>query len=68
MEEYQPYTVADPIRDEHAHMYIPKLRMVTSVPLCQGEEWGNDFYKLVETETSITSARHCPTWAASRKW
>ena len=50
MEEYEPYVVEDPVRDEHAHMYIPKLRMMTSVPLCHGEEWGQryDFYKLVE--------------------
>ena len=50
MEEYEPYTVEDPVRDEHAHMYIPKLRAMTSVPLCHGEEWGQryDFYKLVE--------------------
>jgi len=51
MEEYEPYVVEDPVRDEHAHMYIPKLRMMTSVPLCHGEEWGQryDFYKLVES-------------------
>jgi galactonate dehydratase len=50
MEEYEPYAVEDPVRDEHAHMYIPKLRLMTSVPLCHGEEWGQryDFYKLVE--------------------
>ena len=51
MEEYEPYAVEDPVRDEHAHMYIPKLRLMTSVPLCHGEEWGQryDFYKLVES-------------------
>jgi galactonate dehydratase len=50
MEEYEPYTVEDPVRDEHAHMYIPKLRMMTTCNLCHGEEWGQryDFYKLVE--------------------
>ncbi len=51
IEEYEPYTVEDPVRDEHAHMYIPKLRQMTSVNLCHGEEWGQryDFYKLVES-------------------
>lgn len=51
IEEFEPYTVEDPVRDEHAHMYIPKLRMMTTVPLCHGEEWGQryDFYKLVES-------------------
>ena len=50
MEEYEPYTVEDPVRDEHAHMYIPKLRAMTTCNLCHGEEWGQrfDFYKLVE--------------------
>jgi len=50
IEEYEPYAVEDPVRDEHAGMYIPKLRAMTAVPLCHGEEWGQryDFYKLVE--------------------
>lgn len=50
MEEFEPYTVEDPVRDEHAHMYIPKLRQMTTCNLCHGEEWGQryDFYKLVE--------------------
>jgi len=50
IEEFQPYFVEDPVRDEHALMDLPKLRQMTAVPLTHGEEWGNryDFNKLVE--------------------
>ena len=50
MEEFEPYFVEDPVRDEHAHQDIPKLRQMTTVPLTHGEEWGQrwDFNKLVE--------------------
>jgi galactonate dehydratase len=50
IEEYEPYFVEDPVRDEHAHQDIPKLRQMTTVPLTHGEEWGQryDFNNLVE--------------------
>jgi L-alanine-DL-glutamate epimerase-like enolase superfamily enzyme len=50
IEEYEPYFVEDPVRDENAHEDIPKLRKMTTVPLTHGEEWGQryDFNKLVE--------------------
>lgn len=50
MEEYEPYFVEDPVRDEHAHQDLAKLRQMTAVPLTHGEEWGQryDFNKLVE--------------------
>ncbi|MFN7925492.1 MAG: mandelate racemase/muconate lactonizing enzyme family protein [Bryobacteraceae bacterium] len=50
IEEFEPYFVEDPVRDEHAHQDIPKLRQMTTVPLTHGEEWGQryDFNKLVE--------------------
>jgi len=50
MEEFDPFFVEDPVRDEHALMDIPKLRQMTSVPLTHGEEWGVkwDFNRLVE--------------------
>ena len=50
IEEFEPYFVEDPVRDEHAHQDLPKLRQMTSVPLTHGEEWGQryDFNKLVE--------------------
>ena len=50
IEEYQPFFVEDPVRDEHALQDLPKLRQMTSVPLTHGEEWGHkwDFNKLVE--------------------
>jgi galactonate dehydratase len=50
IEEYEPYFVEDPVRDEHALQDLPKLRQMTSVPLTHGEEWGHrwDFNKLVE--------------------
>ena len=50
MEEYEPFFVEDPVRDEHALQDIPKLRQMTTVPLTHGEEWGLrwDFNRLVE--------------------
>lgn len=50
IEEFEPYFVEDPVRDEHAHQDLPKLRQMTAVPLTHGEEWGQryDFNKLVE--------------------
>jgi galactonate dehydratase len=50
IEEYDPFFVEDPVRDEHALQDIPKLRPMTTVPLTHGEEWGLrwDFVKLVE--------------------
>ena len=50
IEEYSPYLVEDPVRDEHFLTDIPKLRLMTHVPIAAGEEWGWrwDFNKLVE--------------------
>jgi galactonate dehydratase len=50
MEEFEPFFVEDPVRDEHALRDIPKLRPMTTVPLTHGEEWGLrwDFGTLVE--------------------
>ncbi len=50
IEEFEPYFVEDPVRDEHAHQDLPKLRQMTVVPLTHGEEWGQryDFNRLVE--------------------
>lgn len=50
IEEYEPYFVEDPVRDEHARQDLPKLRQMTAVPLTHGEEWGQryDFNPLIE--------------------
>jgi len=50
IEEYEPYFVEDPVRDEFAQQDLPLLRRMTTVPLTHGEEWGQrwDFNKLVE--------------------
>jgi galactonate dehydratase len=50
IEEFEPYFVEDPVRDEHALQDLPRLREMTVVPLTHGEEWGHrwDFNKLVE--------------------
>jgi L-alanine-DL-glutamate epimerase-like enolase superfamily enzyme len=50
MEPHEPFFVEDPVRDEHALQDIPKLRLMTKVPLTHGEEWGLkwDFNRLVE--------------------
>jgi L-alanine-DL-glutamate epimerase-like enolase superfamily enzyme len=50
MEPYRPFCVEDPVREEQFRTQIPKLRMMTSVPLAPGEEWGTraEFSPLVE--------------------
>ena len=50
IEEYEPYFVEDPMRDEHFLEDIPKLRKMTTCPLAAGEEWGQrwNFNPLVE--------------------
>jgi L-alanine-DL-glutamate epimerase-like enolase superfamily enzyme len=50
IEEYEPYFVEDPVRDEFVQQDLPLLRRMTTVPLTAGEEWGQrwDFNKLVE--------------------
>jgi galactonate dehydratase len=50
IEDYEPYFVEDPVRDEQFHQDIPRLRQMTTVPLTAGEEWGQrwDFNTLVE--------------------
>jgi L-alanine-DL-glutamate epimerase-like enolase superfamily enzyme len=50
IEEYEPYLVEDPVRDEQFLEDIPKLRQMTTVPLAAGEEWGqrSNFNRLVE--------------------
>lgn len=50
MEPLRPYCVEDPLREEQFRTQIPKLRLLTSVPLAPGEEWGTraDFSPLVE--------------------
>jgi L-alanine-DL-glutamate epimerase-like enolase superfamily enzyme len=50
IEEYEPYLVEDPVRDEQFLDDIPKLRKLTTCPLAAGEEWGQrwNFNPLVE--------------------
>jgi L-alanine-DL-glutamate epimerase-like enolase superfamily enzyme len=50
MEPYRPYCVEDPIREEQFRTQLPKLRLLTTVPLAPGEEWGTraDFSPLIE--------------------
>ena len=46
----RPFCVEDPLREEQFRTQIPKLRLMTNVPLAPGEEWGTraDFSPLVE--------------------
>jgi L-alanine-DL-glutamate epimerase-like enolase superfamily enzyme len=46
----RPFCVEDPLREEQFRTQIPKLRLMTTVPLAPGEEWGTraDFSPLVE--------------------
>jgi galactonate dehydratase len=50
MEPYRPFCVEDPVREEQFRTQIPKLRLLTTVPLAPGEEWGTraEFSPLVE--------------------
>jgi galactonate dehydratase len=50
MEPLRPFCVEDPLREEQFRTQIPKLRLLTSVPLAPGEEWSirADFSPLVE--------------------
>jgi len=50
MEPHRPYCVEDPVREEQFRTQIPKLRLLTTVPLAPGEEWGTrwEFSPLVE--------------------
>jgi galactonate dehydratase len=50
MEPYRPFCVEDPIREEQFRTQLPKLRLLTTVPLAPGEEWGTraDFSPLIE--------------------
>jgi len=50
MEPLRPFCVEDPLREEQFRTQLPKLRMLTTVPLAPGEEWGTraDFSPLVE--------------------
>jgi L-alanine-DL-glutamate epimerase-like enolase superfamily enzyme len=50
IEEYEPYLVEDPTRDEQFLEDIPKLRKMTTCPMAAGEEWGQrwNFNPLVE--------------------
>jgi galactonate dehydratase len=49
-EPLRPYAVEDPLREEQFRTQLPKLRLMTSVPISAGEEWGMraDFSPLVE--------------------
>jgi len=49
IEEFEPYLVEDPVRDEQALEEIPKLRKMTTCPLAHGEEWGQrwNFHRLL---------------------
>ena len=50
MEPYRPFCVEDPVREEQFRTQIPKLRLLTTVPLAPGEEWGTraEFSPLIE--------------------
>ena len=51
IEPFRPYFAEDPVREEQFRTQIPKLRLLTSVPLAPGEEWGQrwEFNTLVES-------------------
>ena len=46
----RPFCAEDPLREEQFRTQLPKLRLMTTIPLAAGEEWGTraDFSTLVE--------------------
>ena len=50
LEPHRPFLVEDPLREEQFRTQLPKLRLMTTVPIAAGEEWGTraDFSPLVE--------------------
>src|SRR5437870_12355948 len=46
----RPYCAEDPLREEQFRTQMPKLRLLTTIPLAAGEEWGTraEFSPLVE--------------------
>src|SRR4051794_4563753 len=74
MEPSRPFCVEDPVREEQFRTQIPKLRLLTTVPLAPGEEWGTraSSVRWLSSATSISRARRCPTSVASprcsRSW
>ncbi len=46
----RPFCAEDPVREEQFRTQIPKLRLLTTIPLAAGEEWGTraEFSPLVE--------------------
>ena len=46
----RPFCAEDPLREEQFRTQLPKLRLMTQIPLAAGEEWGTraDFAPLVE--------------------
>src|SRR4051812_44587483 len=46
----RPFCAEDPLREEQFRTQLPKLRLMTPIPLAAGEEWGTraDFAPLVE--------------------
>src|ERR1700730_3377978 len=46
----RPFCAEDPVREEQFRTQLPKLRLLTTIPIAAGEEWGTraDFSSLVE--------------------
>ena len=46
----RPFCAEDPLREEQFRTQMPKLRLLTTIPLAAGEEWGTraEFSPLVE--------------------
>jgi galactonate dehydratase len=46
----RPFCAEDPLREEQFRTQLPKLRLLTTIPLAAGEEWGTraEFSPLVE--------------------
>ena len=66
-EPLRPYAVEDPLREEQFRTQLPKLRLLTTVPISAGEEWGMraDFSPLVEQRDLDFVRVRCPTSAGS---
>lgn len=65
----RPFCVEDPLREEQFRTQIPKLRLMTSVPLAPGEEWerGRSSVRLSSNATSTSPEHRCRMSVGSQR-
>ncbi len=59
IEEYEPFLVEDPVREEQFTADIPRLRQQTSCRLAAGEEWGQRWEQMRLVENHDIDFNRC---------